>query len=295
MDKLLIVDDESDVVSLLKLVLEAEGYQVVPALTGEEALRLAEIEAPDLVLLDLMMPGKSGLETCRYMKSNPRTREVPVIVFSALGREVDKKLSSEAGASAHITKPFNNAGLVTEVKRCLSEARGWKFSKQLGIEHSKLTGRKILFEFEPRTDYERIVRDFTLECSFLGESVIVITKKSSGVRRVLEGDRGVKFLDLERTSELLPNLHERQRESSEGPLTIVFDSLTDMAFTGNQGSSGMYTFVEQALETLNEPRVTALFLLNPSAHDPMEIARVRGIFSNQLVCSKAGVSIARLA
>jgi len=291
MDKLLVVDDESDVVSLLKLVLEAEGYQVVPAFTGEEALRLAEFEPPDLVLLDLMMPGIGGLETCRHMKSNLRTREVPVIVFSALGREVDKKLTSEAGASAHITKPFNNVGLTTEVKRCLNETRGWKFSKQLGIEHSKLTGRKILFEFEPRTNYERIVRDFALECSFLGESVIVTTKKSSGVRQVLEGDQGVKFIDLEHASELLPTLHEY----SQGPLTIVFDNLTDMTFNGTQGGSGMCTFVQRALETLNDPRITALFLLNPSAHDPMEIARVRGIFSNQLVCSKTGVSVATLA
>jgi CheY-like chemotaxis protein len=292
MDRLLVVDDESDIVSLLKLVLEAEGYGVVPALSGDDALSLAEIEAPDLVLLDLMMPGKSGLETCRYLKNQPRTRNTPVIVFSALGRDVDKKLTAEAGASAHLTKPFSNIGLLTEVKRCLAEARGWKFSKQLGIEHSKLAGKKILLEFEPRTDYERLVRDFALECAFLGESVIIITKKGSSIRQALDGDQGIKFIDLERAPELLPML----KENSKGSLSVVIDSLTDLDLNDNSASSAyktMYKFVQSAIETLDEPRITAVFLLNPSAHDPKDIAGIRGVFSNQLIYEKKGVTVAR--
>jgi len=290
MDKLLVADDESDVVSLLKLVLEAEGFQVVSTSTGDDALKLMEVETPDLVLLDLMMPGRSGLETCRCIKANPRTREVPVIVFSALGREVDKKLTTEAGASAHITKPFNNQGLITEVKRCLNESRGWKFSRQLGVEHSKLIGRKILFEIEPQAPYERVVRDFALESSFLGESVVVMTKSSSGVHQVLEGDKGVKFVDLERASHLPSLLQDRQ-----GPLSLVLDSLTDVALGATQNGGGLYGFVEGALEVLNEPTITGLFLLNPSAHEPRDVARVRGIFSNQLICGRDGISITRLA
>ncbi len=292
MDKLLVVDDESDIISLLKLVLEAEGFQVVPAQSGDEALKLAEIEAPDLVLLDLMMPGKSGLETCRHLKNQPKTKDTPVIIFSALGREVDKKLTAEAGASAHLTKPFNNVGLLTEVRRCLNEAKGWKFSKQLGIEHSKLEGRKILLEYEPRTDYERFVRNFALECAFLGESVIIMTKKGSSIRQALDGDSGIKFIDLERAPELLPVL----KENSDGPLSMVIDSLTDLAlgdYTANNGHKDMYKFVQSAIETLDEPRITAVFLLNHSAHDPKDIASVRGVFSNQLVYDKGGVTVAR--
>jgi CheY-like chemotaxis protein len=292
MDKIMVVDDESDIISLLKLVLEAEGYQVVPALSGDEALGLAEIEVPDLILLDLMMPGRSGLETCRYLKSQPKTRNTPVIVFSALGRDVDKKLTAEAGANAHLTKPFNNIGLLTEVKRCLGEARAWRFSKQLGIEHSKLTGRKILLEFEPRTDYERLMRDFALECAFLGEGVNIMTKKGSSIRQALEGDQGFKFIDLERAAELLPVL----RKNSEVPLTLIIDSLTDLALNGDdsgQSFMGMHKFVQSALENLDEPRITAIFLLNSSAHDPKDIASVRGAFSNQLVYDKRGVTVAR--
>jgi DNA-binding response OmpR family regulator len=293
MDKLLIVDDEPDIISLLKLVLEAEGYEVVPALSGDEALRLAEVEAPDLVLLDLMMPGKSGLETCRYLRNQPRTKNTPVIIFSALGRDVDKKLTTEAGASAHLTKPFNNIGLLTEIKRCLGEARGWKFSKQLGIDHSKLSGKKLLLEFEPRTDFERLVRDFAMECAFLGESVVIITRKGSSIRQSLEGDQGIKFVDLERAPELLPIL----KENSEGPLSMVVDSLTDLALneaSSDSASSNVYQFVQSALKTLDESRITALFLLNPSAHDSKDVASIRGVFSNQLMFEKQGVTVARL-
>ena len=233
MDKLLVVDDEADIISLLKLVLEAEGYHVVPANSGDEALALAEIEIPDLILLDLMMPGKSGLETCRQLKNQPRTKNIPVVVFSALGREVDKKLTAEAGANAHVTKPFNNVGLLTEVKRCLNETRGWKFSKQIGLEHNTLGGRKILLEFEPRTDYERFVRNFALECGFLGESVIVITQKGSSIRRSLDGDQGIKFIDLERAPELLPVL----KQNSDGPISMVIDSLTDLALSDHSAKT----------------------------------------------------------
>lgn len=292
MDKILVVDDESDIVNLLKLILEAEGYQVVPAPSGDEAIRVTEGEVPDLVLLDLMMPGKSGLETCRYLKSQPRTSHVPVIVFSALGRDVDKKLTSEAGATAHVTKPFNTVGLLSEVKRCLNEAKRWRFSRQLGIDHTKLLGKKILVEFEPRTDYERFVRNFALECALLGDSVIVLTKKGSCIQQVLDGDNGIKFVGLEQGPELLPLLSK----DSNGPLSLVVDSLTDLALSSKSTtnpSMTMYNFVQSAFQTLNSSKVTALFLLNPSAHDPKDIAGVRGLFSNQLSYGEAGVTIAR--
>ena len=290
----MVVDDEIDIINLLKLILEAEGYEVVTALSGDKALELAEIETPDLVLLDLMMPGKSGLETCKCLKARPRTRNTPVIIFSALGREVDKKLTTEAGASAHITKPFNNIGLLTEVKSCLNEVRGWKFSKQLGIEHSKLVGKKILLEFDPTTDYERLVRDFVSECTFLEEGVIIVTRKGSRVRQALEGDEGAKFTELERASELLPTL----KSNSEGPLTFVIDSLTDLVLnkdTNGTPPTSVQMFTQTALETLDEARITAVFLLNPSAHDPKEVATVQGAFSHQLIYEKGGVTVARFA
>ena len=292
MDRILVVDDEADIINLLKLILEAEGYEVVPALSGDEALVLAEAEAPDLVLLDLMMPGKSGLETCRTLKAQPKTKNTPVIIFSALGREVDRNLTAEAGADAHLTKPFNNIGILTEIKRCLNEARGRKFSRQLGIDHNKLLGRKMLFEFDPRVDYERLVRNFSLECASLGEAVAIITQKGSSVQQALDSDQGIKFIELERAAEVLPVL----KKNFEGPLSVVIDSLTDLALNDNSPESPdghMYKFVQSAFEDLNDSRITALFLLNTSAHDSRDTAAVRGLFNNQLTYDKGGVTIAR--
>ena len=289
----MVVDDESDITNLLKLILEAEGYEVVTAESGEKALGLAEIETPDLVLLDLMMPGKSGLETCRCFKARPRTRNTPVIIFSALGREVDKKLTAEAGATTHITKPFDNIGLVTEVKRCLNEVRGWKFSKQLGVEHSKLVGKKILLEFDPTTDYERLVRDFVSECAYLKEEAVILTRKGSRVRQTLEGDEGAKFIELEQAPELLPVLKNNSKE----PITIVIDSLTDLFLNKDLNGSpatSMHMFVRTALESLDDARITAVFLINPFVHDPKEVGAVQGAFSHQLMCEKGGVTVARL-
>jgi DNA-binding response OmpR family regulator len=288
----MVVDDEIDIVNLLKLIFEAEGYDVVTAESGDKALELAEIETPDLVLLDLMMPGKSGLETCKCFKARPRTRNTPVIIFSALGREVDKKLTADAGASAHITKPFNNFGLLTEVKRCLNEVRGLKFSKQVGIEHSKLVGKKILLEFDPTADYERLVRDFVSECTFLEDGAIILTRKGSRVRQALEGDVGIKFTELERTRELLPVL----KNNSQGPITIVIDSLTDLFLNKNNNdtlTTSTHNFIQTALETLDDTRITAVFLINPSVHDPKELAVIQGAFSDQLICKKDGVTVAR--
>jgi hypothetical protein len=244
---------------------------------------------PDLVLLDLMMPGRSGLETCRELKAHAKTKNIPVIVFSALGREVDRRLTAGAGADAHLTKPFNNFGLLTEVKRCLNEAKGRKFSSQIGVDHNKLLGRKILLEFEPRTDYERFVRDFAVECVFLGESVIILTQKGSSVQQALEGDEGVRFINLEHATEVLPVL----TKNTESPLSLVIDNLTDLALNNSDGQKAMYKFLQLAFESVNPDRIIALFLLNPSAHDPKDVASVRGFFSNQLSYEKDGAKVAR--
>lgn len=295
MDKVLVVDDESDIVNLLKLVLGAEGYNVTSATSGDDALNLASIECPDMVLLDLMMPGRSGVETCRELKKQSRTRNIPVIVFSALGRDVDRKMTKDAGASVHLTKPFDNKGLLTEVKRCLNEAKAWKFSRQVGVEHSKIEGRKILLEFDPRTGYERVVRDFALEWTILGAEVIVISKRSSGLREAFGGDQEIRFLDLDRPLAFLSILKENPDELP----AIIFDSLTDLLL--NETSTSWtdhltaYQFVQEALQAIADPRITAMFLLNSAAHEPKELASLRGMFAVQLVYDKGGLGVTRFA
>lgn len=288
-DRILVVDDEPDILNLAKTILLKGGYQVVVASDGDEALQKADAELPDLVLLDLVMPKKTGLETCRILKGQTKTRHIPVVMFTALGRDADRKLTSEAGADGHFTKPFTIESLLAEVKKHIDQARAGKFSKQLGVEHSQLMGKKLLLEFDPSTPYERFVRDFAVEFAFHNEAVIVLTKRGSIVRQTLEGDESVELVDLTPDLMLSPIL----KKHPEGSLSLVYDNLTDLALSA--GSKVAYEFARHTVEMLSEPRVTALFLLNPAAHDPKDVYSLRGLFSSQVAYGKQGIISVRVA
>lgn len=105
-EKILVVDDEEHILELIKFNLESAGYQVVTAENGEDALRLCSEEKPDLVLLDIMLPGIDGLEVCRRLKSQKETMLIPIIMITTKGEEVDKIIGLELGADDYITKPF---------------------------------------------------------------------------------------------------------------------------------------------------------------------------------------------
>ena len=107
----------------MRTILEEEGFSVITASDGEEALMKADNELPDLIILDLMMPGKSGLEVCKILKSQSKTKHIPVVMATVLGREVDRTLTKEAGADAHFLKPFSAFALLTEVRRQLGNTK----------------------------------------------------------------------------------------------------------------------------------------------------------------------------
>lgn len=115
----LVVDDEPANVALLQAYLEAEGYQVMAAYRGEEALEKAFARQPDLVLLDVLMPGPNGFEVCRRLKADPRTHFVPVVIVTALQALEDKIAGAEAGADDFLTKPFDHVELLARVRNLL--------------------------------------------------------------------------------------------------------------------------------------------------------------------------------
>jgi putative two-component system response regulator len=115
----LVVDDEPYTVDLLQAYLEIEGYQVMVAYQGEEALEKASARLPDLVLLDVMMPDLNGFEVCRRLKANTRTQFVPVIIITALQEPKDKIAGAEAGADDFLTKPFDHVDLLARVRNLL--------------------------------------------------------------------------------------------------------------------------------------------------------------------------------
>lgn len=116
MDRILVVDDEKNIIELLRFRLEQEGYRVLEAEDGRTALDLITQDPPDLVILDVMLPELDGFAVCRAMRADPRTREVPVIMLSARGQELDKVWGLELGADDYVTKPFSVRELVARVK-----------------------------------------------------------------------------------------------------------------------------------------------------------------------------------
>ena len=119
--KILVVDDEIYIVHILDFSLGMEGYEVVTALDGEQALEKARTEHPDLIVLDIMMPKLDGYETCKMLKAEAETRNIPVILLSAKGRNVDQKVGFEVGADDYITKPFSPRKLVERINSILGQ------------------------------------------------------------------------------------------------------------------------------------------------------------------------------
>ena len=120
--RILVVDDEIYIVHILDFSLGMEGYEVLTALDGEQALEKARAEKPDLIVLDIMMPKLDGYEVCKAIKSDPETRQIPVILLSAKGRNVDQKLGFDVGADDYITKPFSPRKLVERINQLLGQA-----------------------------------------------------------------------------------------------------------------------------------------------------------------------------
>ncbi len=115
-NKILVVDDEEDILELVRYNLAREGYRVVCAASGEQALNKAGAETFDLILLDLMLPGIDGLEVAKKLKNKPETRHIPIIMLTAKGEEADIVTGLELGADDYVTKPFSPRILLARVK-----------------------------------------------------------------------------------------------------------------------------------------------------------------------------------
>lgn len=119
MTKILVVDDEEPILELLRFNLEKEGYQVCAAKDGQEALERVNDEQPDLLVLDVMLPGMSGIEVCQRLRLIPKYKQLPIIMLTAKGEEIDKVLGLELGADDYMTKPFSPRELLARIKACL--------------------------------------------------------------------------------------------------------------------------------------------------------------------------------
>ncbi len=114
--RILVVEDEEDILELIRYNLSREGYRVTAAASGEEALRAVIRDRPDLVVLDLMLPGIDGIEVCRRLKAEAATRYIPVVMVTAKGEEADVVTGLELGADDYLTKPFSPKVLVARIR-----------------------------------------------------------------------------------------------------------------------------------------------------------------------------------
>ncbi|MCJ7746267.1 MAG: response regulator [Desulfobacterales bacterium] len=119
--KILIVDDEVDLVETVRFPLELEGFDVLVSYNGEDALNQARKEKPDLIILDLMLPKLDGYKVCRLLKFDERYKHIPILMLTAKTQEKDKILGKETGADEYITKPFEMDYLMEKVKAYLNK------------------------------------------------------------------------------------------------------------------------------------------------------------------------------
>jgi len=177
--KVLVVEDEADIRELIKYNLEREGYSVEEAATGSEALERIRRRCPDLVVLDLMLPGMPGLEVCRAIRSDKDTAALPILVVTAKGTEVDRVLGLEMGADDYVVKPFSPRELMARVRALLRRANPQAFSRVGGTwERGRL--RLDLDTYQVFVDGEKrelALREFELLRFFVEHPMRVYTRE----------------------------------------------------------------------------------------------------------------------
>jgi DNA-binding response OmpR family regulator len=120
MKRILVVDDEIGALTLIGIMLERGGFEVLKAKDAEQALSVLELETPDLIILDVMMPGMDGIELCRVLRSRSDTQELPILILSARGDAKSVMSGMDAGASDYLPKPILHHDLVAKVRRMLN-------------------------------------------------------------------------------------------------------------------------------------------------------------------------------
>lgn len=202
--RILIVDDEPKIVKAVSYRLESEGYQVSVAYDGEEALRKATTEHPDLIVLDLMLPKMDGYEVCRKIR---KTMDTPIIILSARSDELDKVAGFQAGVDDYMTKPFSPAELALRVKAVLRRTR------------DRLDGRRP----EETISHGELTVDRRTRTVKRGNEVIEVTAKEFDLLWLLASNPGRVFT----REELLERIWSSDYEADYKNVTVLVSRLRD--------------------------------------------------------------------
>ncbi len=214
---ILLVDDEDSIQTLLTFPLERDGYRVVQARDGEEALRRFVDEAVDLVVLDVMLPRLDGLEVCKRLRSQSN---VPIIMLTARGEELDKVLGLELGADDYITKPFSIREFRSRVRALLRRAA----TPRAAAEREAVIERGELRIDLPRRTVQ--IRGDTIQLTFIEFEMLVVLASSPGVvfsrRELLERLRGGSDYREPRTIDVhVRHLREKIERDPSNPELIL--------------------------------------------------------------------------
>ena len=228
--KVLIVDDEEHIVELLKFNLETEGYEVTTANNGIDAVKLARLEHPDLVLLDLMLPGMDGYDVCKAIKSNKEISNTPIIMLTAKGEEFDKVLGLELGADDYMTKPFSIRELQARVKAVLR--RSVKFND---IEVNKFKCRGLCVDFER---HEVWVKDKKVDLTLKEFELLEILIKNKGKilqrETLLDKVWGYEYIGETRTVDVhIRYIRKKIEEDDKNPKFI--ETIRGIGYRFNSG------------------------------------------------------------
>lgn len=145
MTKIIVVDDESSIRDLLRFNLEKAGYMVECLDDGLAAVKRIMDDTPDLLVLDLMLPGMDGLEVCRHLRHQEKTQHLPIIMLTARGEEIDRVVGLEIGADDYLTKPFSPRELVARIKSILRRSLGTKEDSSQGSRKSIIRGNLEIY------------------------------------------------------------------------------------------------------------------------------------------------------
>lgn len=158
--KILVIEDDYNIQELLRYNLESNGYEVIAAVNGNEGYKMALNNSPDVILLDVMIPGADGLEVCKMIRMNEKIKRIPILMVTAKSEELDKILGLELGADDYITKPFSIKELIARIKAVMR-----RFNENKDATEEKPIGNKLVFrnleidgeKYEVKIDGKKVV------------------------------------------------------------------------------------------------------------------------------------------
>jgi len=199
-ETILIVDDEEDIIELIKYNLKNEGYSILTAQSGEQAIKIAKLSLPDLIVLDLMLPGIDGLEVTRYLRSAEQTRDMPIVMLTAKGEESDIITGLELGANDYISKPFSPKVLVARIRAILRRSRNESEQAPEGIkqEGDLIIDRKRHVVTLEGSAVDLTISEFELLCFLADKKGWVFTRG-----QIVDAIRGENYAVTERSVDVV--------------------------------------------------------------------------------------------